>query len=231
MNPRALAREILLYDRLVLPTPEDETEADRWDHQGWDTYRLAYIADHLGDDLVHPVPWNSHMRHLWHDHMRLLAGAGQTSEGAAYGATPMIMVGFVWTDVYTHLSSEDCLHSLHGSPPPISPRTRPRPTSTSPPPPPTPKPSPNAKQASCSRAHSRSPTGDDDEDVFLRHCASHASLTSSRCVAISMTTKTGSSAIQRAGHSEGRGERRCRRDDWRLPGALRQQAVHDAVRL
>lgn len=45
MNPRALAREILLYDRLVLPTPKDKTEADRWDHQGWDTYQLAYPAE------------------------------------------------------------------------------------------------------------------------------------------------------------------------------------------
>lgn len=31
MDMRALARELLLYDRLVLPVPEDIDEADRWD--------------------------------------------------------------------------------------------------------------------------------------------------------------------------------------------------------
>jgi hypothetical protein len=34
--------------------------------------------------------------------MRLLAAAGVTSEGAAYGATPMTMVGFIWEDVAAH---------------------------------------------------------------------------------------------------------------------------------
>ena len=114
MNPLALAREILLYDRLVLPTPEDEAEADRWDHHGWDTYRLAYVADHLGDDLVHLVPWNSHMRHLWQDHMRMLAAAGTTSEGAAYGATPLTMVDFIWNDVQRYAAAQGV--------PPVPPR-------------------------------------------------------------------------------------------------------------
>lgn len=114
MDPLALAREILLYDRLVLPTPEDEAEADRWDHRGWDTYRLGYIADHLGDDLVHLVPWNSQMRALWRDHMSLLSQSGTSSEAAAYAVTPRVMVDFVWNDVREHTPSDGL--------PPIPPR-------------------------------------------------------------------------------------------------------------
>src|SRR5215212_8172400 len=64
MDMRALAREILLYDRLVLPVPEDLDEADRWDDQGWDTRQLDYVAKHLGD-LVHLVPWSHEMRSAW----------------------------------------------------------------------------------------------------------------------------------------------------------------------
>lgn len=101
MDMRALARELLLYDRLVLPVPEDIDEADRWDDQGWDTRQLDYVAKHMGD-LVHLVPWTKEMRSSWKDHMGLLAAAGVTAEGAAYGATPMTMVSFIWQDVSTH---------------------------------------------------------------------------------------------------------------------------------
>jgi hypothetical protein len=101
MDMRALAREMLLYDRLVLPVPEDLDEADRWDEQGWDTRQLDYVAKHLGD-LVHLVPWSQGMRSAWKDHMSLLAAAGVTSEGAAYGATPATMVSFIWQDVAAH---------------------------------------------------------------------------------------------------------------------------------
>lgn len=113
MDMRALAREILLYDRLILPVPEDLDEADRWDDQGWDTRQLDYVAKHLGD-LVHLVPWSQQMRSEWKDRMSLLAAAGVTSEGAAYGATPMTMVDFVWKDVRDH--------QPHDGLPPVPPR-------------------------------------------------------------------------------------------------------------
>jgi hypothetical protein len=101
MDLRALARELLLYDRLVLPVPEDLDEADRWDTHGWDTYQLDYVAKNL-EDLVQLVPWNGEMRAAWKDHMRMLSAAGVTSEGAAYGATQQTMVGFIWNDVLAH---------------------------------------------------------------------------------------------------------------------------------
>ncbi|RHW23345.1 hypothetical protein D0Z08_30095 [Nocardioides immobilis] len=113
MDMRSLAREILLYDRLVLPVPEDLDEADRWDGQGWDTNQLDYVAKHLGD-LAHLVPWSQEMRSAWKDHMSLLAAAGVTSDGAAYGATPTTMVGFIWDDVAAH-QPRDAL-------PPVPPR-------------------------------------------------------------------------------------------------------------
>jgi hypothetical protein len=100
MDLRALARELRLYDRLVQPVPEDIDEADRWDDQGWDTRQLDYVAKHMGD-LVHLVPWTKEMRSSWQDHMGLLAAAGVTAEGAAYGATPRTMVSFIWPDVST----------------------------------------------------------------------------------------------------------------------------------
>ncbi len=74
---------------------------NRWDNQGWDTRQLDYVAKHLGD-LVHLVPWTQEMRSTWKDHIGLLAAAGVTSDGAAYGVTPMTMVSFIWQDVAAH---------------------------------------------------------------------------------------------------------------------------------
>lgn len=167
MDMRALAREVLLYDRLILPVPEDLHEADRWDNQGWDTRQLDYVAKNLGD-LVHLVPWSQEMRATWADHMSLLAASGVPSEGAAYGASPMTMVDFVWKDVKAQQPSDGL--------PPVQPRIVAaylsedeaaadfRPTAA----PGKGTPPAGRRSGILLTRPAEVPEGEDDEDVFLR---------------------------------------------------------------
>lgn len=62
LNTAALAREILLYDRLVIPIPSDDGERDRWAREGWAPELLDKRLETLGKDLVEPVPWDSELR-------------------------------------------------------------------------------------------------------------------------------------------------------------------------
>jgi hypothetical protein len=113
LNLAALAAEVLYYDRLVLPSPENELEAERFDSQGWDTQRLGEIVGHLGA-LVHVVPWDEKMRAEWKIHHEWLKGVGRNTEDAAYGATPLTMVPRIWDDVRRHQPAGDL--------PPVTPR-------------------------------------------------------------------------------------------------------------
>src|SRR3954451_7818324 len=51
-----LALAVLLFDRIVLPTPDNDAEFDRWQERGWSPGQLAGRVVHLGE-LVHLLPW------------------------------------------------------------------------------------------------------------------------------------------------------------------------------
>ena len=64
-QPNAFVREVLLFDRLVLPVPSDEQERSRWRHpnpkdaqESWDPDRLDVLRNILGsqDIPAEPVP-------------------------------------------------------------------------------------------------------------------------------------------------------------------------------
>jgi hypothetical protein len=60
---RAFVAEVLLFDRLVLPVPPDDSEKRRWSAHRWNPKRQRRLLDILGtgaslDDLAIEVPWD-----------------------------------------------------------------------------------------------------------------------------------------------------------------------------
>jgi hypothetical protein len=63
---RPFVADVLLYDRLVIPYPPDEYEAERWKSEGWQPGRLKECLQILGE-LAVPVPWNEQRRRQFKD--------------------------------------------------------------------------------------------------------------------------------------------------------------------
>src|SRR5215469_5514526 len=62
-QPNAFVREVLLFDRLVLPVPSDAQERSRWSHpnpkdpqESWDPDRLDVLRNILGSQEVLAEP-------------------------------------------------------------------------------------------------------------------------------------------------------------------------------
>jgi hypothetical protein len=70
LRPRAFVADVLLYDRLVIPTPpdSDDEEQDRWREQKWDPERQRQILALMDEDRqnrVIRVPWTEQLRNVW----------------------------------------------------------------------------------------------------------------------------------------------------------------------
>jgi hypothetical protein len=63
-DPGAFVAEVMLYDRLVIPTPPDAAERARWVSQHWDPARLDMILRTLGDRAF-PVEWDAAREATW----------------------------------------------------------------------------------------------------------------------------------------------------------------------
>jgi hypothetical protein len=62
LSERAFVAEVLIYDRVVVPTPHDDEARDKWQEQGRDPRRQDRLLRILGDgqhpeDLAVRVPW------------------------------------------------------------------------------------------------------------------------------------------------------------------------------
>ena len=60
----AFVREVMLYDRLVIPIPPDAAEQTRWEKAGWKPEMLEEFIKVLGD-RARPVEWNAHRQKSW----------------------------------------------------------------------------------------------------------------------------------------------------------------------
>ena len=60
----AFVREVMLYDRLVIPIPSDATEQSRWEKERWKPNLLADLIKVLGDK-ARPVEWNVNRQKAW----------------------------------------------------------------------------------------------------------------------------------------------------------------------
>jgi len=97
-NLDALASDVLLYDRIILPIPEDDAEHGRWVRNAWapdeQPLRVVQSAGH-----IIPVPWTQQLRQEWrtaYDQMRGL------SAEVAFGATGQIYASSpqAWQEIF-----------------------------------------------------------------------------------------------------------------------------------
>lgn len=63
-DDRRLAAEVLLYDRLLIPTPDDH-DIERWRAEQWDPEGLKTKLALLGDDIVIRARWDQDSRADW----------------------------------------------------------------------------------------------------------------------------------------------------------------------
>jgi hypothetical protein len=101
----ALASDVLLYDRIILPVPEDDEEYERWVRQAWapeeQAKRLVQAAAH-----IIPVPWTKQLRAEWrtaYDQLRDL------STEVAYGMTGQIYASSpqAWNEIYDSVYADE----------------------------------------------------------------------------------------------------------------------------
>jgi hypothetical protein len=67
-NEIRLATELLLYDKIAVPTPTDRHGPDwnRWEDEGWQPEKLMNIVDRLKPArLVQEVEWNANREQSW----------------------------------------------------------------------------------------------------------------------------------------------------------------------
>jgi len=100
----AFAREVLLFDRLVLPVPAHDEERERWRHpnptdatETWKPERqqqlLAILgsqhrAGHNGARVVYEAPWDEQR---WRFETSRLAAADTINEIDAFSTTRMLL--------------------------------------------------------------------------------------------------------------------------------------------
>jgi hypothetical protein len=99
LDVQDLTLAVLLFDRLVLPTPENEEDVERWVNKGWQPGDLAKRVVQLGE-LVDLLPWDGTLRADWQARWQQLQVMGSETEALAYGMTPMVIAKRAWDDVY-----------------------------------------------------------------------------------------------------------------------------------
>ena len=105
LDMERLALGVLLFDRIVLPTPSDLDEADRWDELGWDTEAQARRIVQLGE-LVHFAPWDKKLRDDWRARCNHIKEIGEATRNLAYAATPLTIALTAWNDVMTSVGPD-----------------------------------------------------------------------------------------------------------------------------
>jgi hypothetical protein len=88
IDAAALAADVLLYDRLLLPVPPNKTEADRWQKHAWQPELQKQRLDLLGD-LAEPIQWNDDRQRMYEQEMNRLREAGLKVNG--YQLTGMMI--------------------------------------------------------------------------------------------------------------------------------------------
>lgn len=105
IEPDELAVAVLLFDRIVMPTPENTVEYERWASRGWKPDKLASRVVQLGD-LVHIIPWDEGLRADWQARFEKAKTLGAEAERLAYGLTPTTIAMTAWEEVYGYAMRE-----------------------------------------------------------------------------------------------------------------------------
>lgn len=81
-NTQGLVADLLLYDRLVFPTPPDEAQRERWQAEGWEPELLSSRLQKLGPQAI-KAPWNEsrrqRLREMFEEQRQISRDAFQTT--------------------------------------------------------------------------------------------------------------------------------------------------------
>ena len=100
----SLAADILLYDRIILPVPENDPEYDRWVRKQWNPADIAERIVQSGGRII-PVPWTAQLRAEWQNRWDGLRTLGRE---VAYGLTGIIYASYppAWTEIAASLQPD-----------------------------------------------------------------------------------------------------------------------------
>jgi len=76
----ALAADVLLYDRLLLPVPPNESERQRWKNERWDPDLQDRRLEVLGD-IAEPMKWDESRQQAYSKEMEKLRSEGKRVNG------------------------------------------------------------------------------------------------------------------------------------------------------
>ncbi len=79
LGPRPFVADLILYDRLVIPTPADD-DRERWEHNGWNPDKLDRLLGILGP-FAERIEWSYDLRNGWEESYR--GSPSQSTELAA----------------------------------------------------------------------------------------------------------------------------------------------------
>jgi hypothetical protein len=101
----SLASDVLLYDRIILPVPEDDPEHARWVRGGWDPDAIALRAVQAAGVII-PVPWTAQLRAEWQSSWDQLQELGRE---VAYGLTGKIYAASpaAWNEIAAGLQPDE----------------------------------------------------------------------------------------------------------------------------
>lgn len=102
LAPRAFVADVLLYDRVVVPTLPEKADPSKWP-KSWDLARQQVLLAELGD-LAVTIPWTEERRKQWQDRFDADApseraaakgeAANWVQQDAAYAATRMLLADY-----------------------------------------------------------------------------------------------------------------------------------------
>jgi len=87
----SLTADILLYDRIILPVPEDDPERERWIRKQWNPDDIAKRVVQSAGRII-AVPWTAELRAEWQNRWHQLRTLGGE---VAYGLTGVIYASHV----------------------------------------------------------------------------------------------------------------------------------------
>ena len=100
----SLAADVLLYDRIILPVPENDPERERWIRQQWDPDAIALRVVQSAGRII-PVPWTAPLEVEWQNRRDQLRAFGDEVE---YGLTGVIYAYHpaAWTEIAASLGPD-----------------------------------------------------------------------------------------------------------------------------
>jgi hypothetical protein len=101
----SIASDVLLYDRIILPVPEDDPEHERWVRSGWEPDAIALRTVQAAGVII-PVPWTAQLRAEWQSSWDRLQQLGQE---VAFGLTGKIYAASsaAWNEIAAGLQPDE----------------------------------------------------------------------------------------------------------------------------